>query len=107
MSDGWRQAVGHKSVGPTVRSVKRLAFTISDGRWRPSEIAYVRRQPSDIILFLTSYLRQLKAVGDRLMPSDISYLRRLWPSKVVSFTVVRPTAISSLQPPDAHHDRAR
>jgi hypothetical protein len=104
MSDGWCQAIGHKSVGPTVRPVKRLAFTIFDGWWRLSEIAYVRRQPSDIILFLTPYLRRLKAVRDRLMPSDISYLRRfkayvrrLWPSEVVSFTVVLVVRISFWQ----------
>jgi hypothetical protein len=82
-------------VGPTGRPVKRLGFIISDGQKRPSEIAYVRRQPSDITLFLTNYLRRLKTVGDRVLPSDITYfrrfepyVRRFWPSDVVPFTVV-------------------
>jgi hypothetical protein len=95
MSDGLAPAVGHKSVGPTDRLVKRLAFITSDGWCAPSEIAYVRRRPSDVMLFQTPYLRRLKAVGDRLMSSNINYprrfkayVRRLWPSEVVSFTVV-------------------
>jgi hypothetical protein len=49
-------AVGHKSVGPTDQPVKRLAFITSDGWWRPSEIDYVQRRPSDIMLFPTPYL---------------------------------------------------
>jgi hypothetical protein len=88
-------AVEHKSVGPTDRPVKWLAFITFDGWCAPSEIAYVRRRTSDVMLFTTPYLRRLKAVEDRLMLSDISYLRqfkayarRLWPSEVVSFTVV-------------------
>jgi hypothetical protein len=40
----------------------------------PSDIAYVRRPPSDIRLFPTHYPRRLKTVGDKLMPSDIAYL---------------------------------
>jgi hypothetical protein len=61
----------------------------------PSDIAYVRRLPSDIMLFPTSYPRQLKTVGDKLMPSEIAYLRRsksyvrrFEPSEISSFTVV-------------------
>jgi hypothetical protein len=42
-----------------------LGFVISDGHRQPSEITYVRRLPSDIALFPTSYLRRLKAVGDK------------------------------------------
>jgi hypothetical protein len=110
MSDGLAQAVGHKgclcptadarpsditAVGPISRPVKRLTFLMSDGRVWPSEIAYVRRQPSDITLFPTPNVRRLETVGHNHMPSDISYVRRfkayvrrLWPSKVDSFTVV-------------------
>ena len=91
----YRWAVGLKVVGPTGWPVKRLGFTISDGRTQPSEIGYVRRLPSDIALFPTSYLRRLKAVGDKALPSEItyfrrfsSYVRRFWPSDVVPFTVV-------------------
>jgi hypothetical protein len=61
----------------------------------PSEIAYVRRLPSDITLFPTPYPRRLKTVGDRLISSDITYLRRseayvrrLQPSEILLFTVV-------------------
>jgi hypothetical protein len=61
----------------------------------PSDIAYVRRLPSDIMLFPTSYPRRLKTVGDKLMPSEIAYLRRsksyvrrFEPSEISSFTVV-------------------
>jgi hypothetical protein len=96
MSDGLVGAVGLNTVGPTSRPVKRLGFVISDGRRQPSEITYVRRQPSDIALFPTSYLRRLKAVGDKALPSEIIYFRRfipyvrwLWPSDVSAFTVVR------------------
>jgi hypothetical protein len=85
-------------VGPTFRPVKRLGFVISDGQAQPSEIAYVRRQPSDIALFPTNYRRRLKAVGDKSLPSEItyfrrfsSYVRRFWPSDVDSFTVVLNT----------------
>jgi hypothetical protein len=65
ISDGLAGAVGLNSVGPTSRPVKRLGFVISDGHRQPSEITYVRRLPSDIALFPTSYLRRLKAVGDK------------------------------------------
>jgi hypothetical protein len=72
-----------------------LGFVISDGHRQPSEITYVRRLPSDIALFPTSYLRRLKAVGDKPLPSEIiyfrrfiPYVRRLWPSDVSAFTVV-------------------
>jgi hypothetical protein len=82
-------------VGPTDWPVKRLAFIASDGPRRPSKIGYFRRRPSDIRLFSTPYLRRPKTVGHRLMPSDIGYLRRfnpyvrrLWPSEIVPFTVV-------------------
>jgi hypothetical protein len=82
-------------MGPTFRPVKRLGFVISDGHTQPSEIAYVRRLPSDIALFPTNYRRRLKAVGDKALPSEItyfrrfnSYVRRFWPSDVVPFTVV-------------------
>jgi hypothetical protein len=82
-------------VGPTSRPVKWLTFTIPDGWVWPSEIAYVRRQPSDITLFPTPNVRRLETVGDNQMPLDISYVRqfkayvrRLWPLEVVSFTVV-------------------
>jgi hypothetical protein len=68
------------AVGPTSRPVKRLTVVISDGWLRPSEISYVRR---------------LKTVGDNPKSSNISYVRRfrayvrqLWPSEIVSFTVV-------------------
>jgi hypothetical protein len=95
MSDGLVGAVGINSVGPTSRPLKRLGFVISDGHRQPSEITYVRRQPSDIALFPTSYLRRLKAVGDKALPSEIiyfrrfiPYVRRLWPSDVSAFTVV-------------------
>ena len=95
MSDGLVVAVGLNPVGPTFRPVKRLGFVISDGQAQPSEIAYVRRQPSDIALFPTNYRRRLKAVGDKSLPSEItyfrrfsSYVRRFWPSDVDSFTVV-------------------
>jgi hypothetical protein len=87
-------------VGPTFRPVKRLGFVISDGQAQPSEIAYVRRQPSDIALFPTNYRRRLKAVGDKSLPSEItyfrrfsSYVRRFWPSDVDSFTVVGVIAV--------------
>jgi hypothetical protein len=97
MSDGLVVAVGLNPVGPTFRPVKRLGFVISDGHTQPSEIAYVRRLPSDIALFPTSYLRQLKAVGDKALPSEIiyfqrfiPYVRRFWPSDVSPFTVVNP-----------------
>jgi hypothetical protein len=101
MSDGFiNRRIGHQSVGPTDRSLKRLASITSNGWCAPSEIAYVRRRPSDVMLFPTPYLRRLKVVGDRLMPSDISYLRRfkayvqrIWPSGVVSFTVVIQTLV--------------
>ena len=90
--------VGHNPVGPTFRPVKRLGFVISDGHTQPSEIAYVRRLPSDIALFPTNYLRRLKAVGDKSLPSEISYfrrfnsyVRRFWPSDVSPFTVVEVT----------------
>jgi hypothetical protein len=76
MSDGLRRAVGHNSSGLHRRRLKRLPRLTSDGRMGPSEIAYVRRRPSDITLFPTPYPRRLKTVGDRLMPSDITYLRR-------------------------------
>ena len=95
MSDGLVGAVGINSMGPTSRPLKRLGFVISDGHRQPSEITYVRRQPSDIALFPTSYLRRLKAVGDKALPSEIiyfrrfiPYVRRLWPSDVSAFTVV-------------------
>ena len=95
MSDGLVGAVGLNTVGPTSRPVKRLGFVISDGHRQPSEITYVRRLPSDIALFPTSYLRRLKAVGDKALPSEIiyfrrfiPYVRRLWPSDVSAFTVV-------------------
>jgi hypothetical protein len=95
ISDGLVGAVGLNTVGPTSRPVKRLGFVISDGRRQPSEITYVRRQPSDIALFLTRYLRRLKAVGDKSLPSEIiyfrrfiPYVRRLWPSDISEFTVV-------------------
>ena len=95
MSDGLVVAVGLNLVGPTFRPVKRLGFVISDGRMQPSEVTYVRRLPSDIGLFPTSYLRRLKAVGDKSLPSEISYfrrfnsyVRRFWPSDVSPFTVV-------------------
>jgi hypothetical protein len=95
ISDGLAGAVGLNSVGPTFRPVKRLGFVISDGHRQPSEITYVRRLPSDIALFPTSYLRRLKAVGDKPLPSEIiyfrrfiPYVRRLWPSDVSAFTVV-------------------
>jgi hypothetical protein len=48
-----------------------LVFIISDGQRRPSEIAYIRRRPLDIRLFPTPYLRRLKTVGNRLIPSEI------------------------------------
>ena len=96
ISDGLAGAVGLNSVGPTSRPVKRLGFVISDGQAQPSEIAYVRRQPSDIALFPTNYRRRLKAVGDKALPSEITYfrrfnpyVRRFWPSDVVPFTVVK------------------
>jgi hypothetical protein len=98
-----RWAVGLKVVGPTGWPVKRLGFTISDGRTQPSEIGYVRRLPSDITLFPTNYLRWLKAVGDKALPSEISYfrrfnpyVRRFWPSDFAPFTVVidHPLSIS-------------
>jgi hypothetical protein len=79
MSDGLVVAVGLNLVGPTFRPVKRLGFVISDGHTQPSEIAYVRRLPSDIALFPTSYLRRLKAVGDKSLPSEIIYFRRFIP----------------------------
>jgi hypothetical protein len=92
----YRWAVGLKVVGPTGWPVKRLGFTISDGRTQPSEIGYVRRLPSDIALFPTNYLRRLKVVGDKALPSEISYfrrfnpyVRRFWPSDVAPFTVVQ------------------
>ena len=95
ISDGLVGAVGLKTVGPTSRPVKRLGFVISDGHTQPSEIAYVRRLPSDIALFPTNYLRRLKTIGDRVLPSEITYfrrfepyVRRFWPSDVVPFTVV-------------------
>jgi hypothetical protein len=95
ISDGLVGAVGLNTVGPTSRPVKRLGFVISDGRRQPSEITYVRRQPSDIALFPTRYLRRLKAVGDKSLPSEIiyfrrfiPYVRRLWPSDISEFTVV-------------------
>jgi hypothetical protein len=95
MSDGLVVAVGLNLVGPTFRPVKRLGFVISDGHTQPSEIAYVRRLPSNIALFPTSYLRRLKAVGDKALPSEIiyfrrfiPYVRRFWPSDVSPFTVV-------------------
>ena len=95
ISDGLAGAVGLNSVGPTSRPVKRLGFVISDGHRQPSEITYVRRLPSDIALFPTSYLRRLKAVGDKALPSEIiyfrrfiPYVRRLWPSEILCFTVV-------------------
>jgi hypothetical protein len=85
-----------------------LGFVISDGRRQPSEITYVRRQPSDIALFPTRYLRRLKAVGDKSLPSEIiyfrrfiPYVRRLWPSDISEFTVVihqPPARINSLLP---------
>jgi hypothetical protein len=96
MFDGLASTFGHKRCGSHLR-VKLLTRIISDGWLRPSEIAYVRRPrpPSDIMLFPTPYLRRPDAVGDKQMPSDISYLRRftayvrrLWPSEVISFTVV-------------------
>jgi hypothetical protein len=50
---------------------------------------------SDILLFPTPYVRWLGAVGHKPMPLDIvyvrrfeAYVRRLWPSKVLCFTVV-------------------
>jgi hypothetical protein len=68
---------------------------MSDGRTQPSEIGYVRRLPSDITLFPTNYLRRVKAVGDKALPSEISYfrrfnpyVRRFWPSDFAPFTVV-------------------
>jgi hypothetical protein len=95
MSDGYGEAVGHNVVGPTGWPVKQLVFIASDGPRRPLEIGYFRRRPSDIRLFPTPYLRRPKTVGHRLMPSDIGYLRRfnpyvrrLWPSEIVPFTVV-------------------
>ena len=95
ISDGLVGAVGLNTVGPTSRPVKRLGFVISDGHRQPSEITYVRRQPSDIALFPRRYLRRLKAVGDKSLPSEIiyfrrfiPYVRRLWPSDVSTFTVV-------------------
>jgi hypothetical protein len=98
-------AVVHNNCGSHSQPVKRLAFTISDGRVWPSEIAYVRRLPSDITLFLTPNVRRLETVGDNQMPSDISYVRRfksyvrrLWPSEVVSFTVVIPLVIDKRRP---------
>jgi hypothetical protein len=97
ISDGLVGAVGLNTVGPTSRPVKRVGFVISDGRRQPSEITYVRRQPSDIALFPTRYLRWLKAVGDKSLPSEIiyfrrfiPYVRRLWPSDISEFTVVMP-----------------
>jgi hypothetical protein len=95
MSDGCVRLSDITAVGPTSRPVKQLTFLMSDGRVWPSEIAYVRRLPSDITLFPTHYVRRLETVGHNLMPSDISYVRRfnayvrwLWPSEVDSFTVV-------------------
>jgi hypothetical protein len=100
MSDGLVVAVGLNLVGPTFRPVKWLGFVISDGHTQPSEIAYVRRLPSDIALFPTSYLRRLKAVGDKALPSKIiyfrrfiPYVRRFWPSDVSPFTVVGAGAL--------------
>jgi hypothetical protein len=97
-------------VGPTGGPVKQLGFTISDGLTQPSEIAYVRRLPSDIALFPTNYLRRLKAVGDKALLSEITYfrrfnpyVRRFWPSDVVSFTVVSWTNCR----PDMDRRRAR
>jgi hypothetical protein len=43
----WRKPSDITAVGPTSRPVKRLTFLMSDMRIWPSEIAYVRRQPSD------------------------------------------------------------
>jgi hypothetical protein len=63
-------------VDPTSRPVKQLTFIMSDGRVWPSEIAYVRRQPSDITLFLTPNVRRLETIGDNQMPSDTSYVQR-------------------------------
>jgi hypothetical protein len=95
MSDSLARAVGHNRCGSHRRQVKRLRTVISDGRLRPSEIRYVRRQPSDITLFPTRYVRRLETVGHNQIPSDLSYVRRLkayvrwlWPSEVTSFTVV-------------------
>jgi hypothetical protein len=74
---------------------------MSDGSIGPSDIAYVRRQPSDIMLFPTHYPRRLKTVGDNLMPSEIAYLRRFSsyvrrfePSEISKFTVVTVIKIS-------------
>jgi hypothetical protein len=53
-----------KIVGPTIRPVKWLTFTISDGWLWPSEIAYVQRLASDITLFSTPYVRRPETVGD-------------------------------------------
>jgi hypothetical protein len=93
MSDGFKPS-DITAVGPR-RRVKRLPHLTSDGPMGPSDLAYVRRRPSDITLFPTPYPRRLKTVEDRLMPSDITYLRRseayvrrLQPSEIPSFTVV-------------------
>jgi hypothetical protein len=93
MSDGLKPS-DITAVGPK-RRVKRLPHLTSDGPMGPSDIAYVRRRPSDITLFPTPYPRRLKTVGDRLMSSDITYLRRseayvrrLQSSEIPSFTLV-------------------
>jgi hypothetical protein len=95
MSDGLASAVGHKGCVPHLQPLKHLTCIMSDGLTWPSEIAYIRWQPSNIVLFPTSYVRRLVVVGDKRIPSDISYLRRfeayvrrLWPSEVLCFTVV-------------------
>jgi hypothetical protein len=71
---------------------------MSDGWLWSSEIAYVRRRPSDILLFPTCYVRRSYVVGDSPTPSNIAYfrrftayVRRLWPSEVLCFTVVTAT----------------
>jgi hypothetical protein len=94
MSDGFKPS-DITAVGPR-RRVKRLPHLTSDGPIGPSDIAYVRRRPSGIMIFPTPYPRRLKTVGDRLMPSDINYLRRsesyvrrLQLSEIPSFTVVQ------------------
>jgi hypothetical protein len=68
-----------KRCGSHIRQVKRLGTVMSDGRLRPSEVHYVRRQPSDITLFPTRYVRWLETVEHNRKPSDISYVQRLWP----------------------------
>jgi hypothetical protein len=74
---------------------KTVDMYIFDGWLWPSEIVYIRRRPSDIMLFPTPYVRRPDTIEDKQMSSDIAYLRwftayvrRLWPSKVMWFSVV-------------------